>query len=369
MGSGVSSMTRNVRNPSYYPEVFLTFPHTSPVSLTFGTETPACRAHNVSLSGERRVGDLDASGEGDAPVDHEVAAGHPCRIIGQQERHDGANVLGHAKPLQRVLRRHVVLAALVQRFGEPRLHDGRGHGIDPDVRAEFHREFLGDMDQRGLRSTVEADHGGRHDSRDGGDIDDRAAVVGHPRVVDLLQPRERRKHVDLEYLFGCREVHIDHPAIHRVDTRVVDEEIDAAKLFEGLPDGIRLVFGIVSGSGHVERVVRTQTRYRFSEGFGFARGNAHLCAVGHEAFGDTEADSPACAGDNRDLPVEALALSGACPELRRRVETSAHERRSMTSAMPIPPPTHMVSRPNCLSWCWSELMSVVAIRAPVMPNG
>ena len=37
--------------------------------------------------------------------------------------------------------------------------------------------------------------------------------------------------------------------------------------------------------------------------------------------------------------------------------------------MPWPPPTHIVSRPNCLSWNCSELISVVVIRAPVMPNG
>ena len=37
--------------------------------------------------------------------------------------------------------------------------------------------------------------------------------------------------------------------------------------------------------------------------------------------------------------------------------------------MPWPPPTHMVSRPNCLSWVCRELISVPVIRAPVMPNG
>ena len=41
----------------------------------------------------------------------------------------------------------------------------------------------------------------------------------------------------------------------------------------------------------------------------------------------------------------------------------------MIMAMPWPPPTHMVSRPICLSCQRSELMSVVVIRAPVMPNG
>ena len=43
--------------------------------------------------------------------------------------------------------------------------------------------------------------------------------------------------------------------------------------------------------------------------------------------------------------------------------------RSMTIAMPWPPPTHMVSRPNVLSWVCRLFSSVVAMRAPVMPNG
>ena len=37
--------------------------------------------------------------------------------------------------------------------------------------------------------------------------------------------------------------------------------------------------------------------------------------------------------------------------------------------MPMPPPTHIDSTPNCLSWCCSELISVLVMRAPVMPNG
>ncbi len=37
--------------------------------------------------------------------------------------------------------------------------------------------------------------------------------------------------------------------------------------------------------------------------------------------------------------------------------------------MPMPPPTHIDSTPNCLSWYCSELISVLVMRAPVMPNG
>src|SRR5262249_13711408 len=37
--------------------------------------------------------------------------------------------------------------------------------------------------------------------------------------------------------------------------------------------------------------------------------------------------------------------------------------------MPWPPPTHIVSRPNVLSWNCRLFSRVLAIRAPVMPNG
>jgi hypothetical protein len=37
--------------------------------------------------------------------------------------------------------------------------------------------------------------------------------------------------------------------------------------------------------------------------------------------------------------------------------------------MPCPPPTHIVSRPICLSCVRNELINVVVIRAPVIPNG
>ena len=41
----------------------------------------------------------------------------------------------------------------------------------------------------------------------------------------------------------------------------------------------------------------------------------------------------------------------------------------MIMAMPWPPPTHIVSRPKVLSASWRPLISVVMMRAPVMPNG
>lgn len=46
-----------------------------------------------------------------------------------------------------------------------------------------------------------------------------------------------------------------------------------------------------------------------------------------------------------------------------------YDSRSITMAMPWPPPTHIVSRPNCLSWNWRLLIRVPVMRAPVIPNG
>src|SRR5215470_2464837 len=54
---------------------------------------------------------------------------------------------------------------------------------------------------------------------------------------------------------------------------------------------------------------------------------------------------------------------------RRLPLTSPQESRSTIMAMPCPPPTHIVSRPNVLSWNWRLFSRVEVIRAPVMPNG
>ena len=59
----------------------------------------------------------------------------------------------------------------------------------------------------------------------------------------------------------------------------------------------------------------------------------------------------------------------ACARVVTEGPRSRQLRRSKTIAMPWPPPTHMVSRPIVLSWNWRLFSSVVAILAPVMPNG
>src|SRR5450759_5717022 len=77
-----------------------------------------------------------------------------------------------------------------------------------------------------------------------------------------------------------------------------------------------------------------------------AGGDADLGAVCDQPFGDAEADTPARSGHHGDLAPEPVAHQ---------------ESLSRIMAMPWPPPTHMVSRPNCLSWNCMELMRVVVI--------
>ncbi len=57
-----------------------------------------------------------------------------------------------------------------------------------------------------------------------------------------------------------------------------------------------------------------------------------------EMTGEFEADAACSAGDDD-------RLSGVV-----KGDVSAHASRSNTIAMPCPPPTHIVSTPNCLSW-------------------
>ena len=63
-------------------------------------------------------------------------------------------------------------------------------------------------------------------------------------------------------------------------------------------------------------------------------------------------------------PGRAFAL-----QVRAVGRRGSQLRRSTIMAMPWPPPTHIDSRPNVLSASWSPWISVVMMRAPVMPKG
>src|SRR5688572_30505018 len=111
--------------------------------------------------------------------------------------------------------------------------------------------------------------------------------------------------------------------------------------------------GVVGPAGHGERSPGTAEELdRLVKSLLVARGDHHPSAIADQALGDAQPDAAARAGDNRGLPNEP-----------------AHARRSSTIAMPMPPPTHIDSTANCLSCHCRELISVVVIRAPVIPYG
>src|SRR5690606_29761479 len=329
----------------------------------FATPAPIPRAAPVTMAvrvvmrwSPRWVsgGTSGGAGQGHAAVDDQELAGDPAGVGGEQERHRAGDVGGDAEPLQRVGGGHLVLAALVELGGEPRLHHGGGDGVDPDIRGQLDPELLGDVGEHRLARAVEADPRGWPGAGDRGHVDDRAAVLAHPRAVHVLGPRERGEAVDLEDLAGGPEVQLDHRAVHRVDAGVVDQQVRPAGRRDRPPDGLGLVVGVVGPAGDAERVLRAaELRHGGVERPGVAAGDDDARAAVDQALRDGEPDPAARPGHDR----------GPAREPR------AHASRSSTIAMPWPPPTHIVSSPYRLSWNCSEWISVVVIRAPVIPNG
>src|SRR5450756_1808002 len=276
----------------------------------------------------------DTSGECHAAVDDEDLPGEPGRVLGEQEGHDTADVLRHAEPLERVRRGDLVLTTFVKRGGEPRLHHGGRHRVDADVGAELDRELLGDVAEHGLARAVEADAGRGLQTGHRRHVDDRAAVLTHPGAVCLLHPGQGGEAVDLEDLAGNVEVEVDQRAVDRVDAGVVHQQVDAAERLDGLLDGIGLMLDVVGLACDGDRVVGTaQRRYGLVQRPLLAGGDADLRAVCDQPLGDAEADAPARSGHHGDLVLEP----------------ARHDNLSRIMAMPWPPPTHMVSRPNCTS--------------------
>src|SRR5689334_5505084 len=79
----------------------------------------------------RRRSSGDARVQEEPAVRDEGLAGDPARPLGQQERGGGADVLRHPEPLERIARRGLLLAALVERRGELGLDDRGGDGVHP----------------------------------------------------------------------------------------------------------------------------------------------------------------------------------------------------------------------------------------------
>ena len=79
-------------------------------------------------------------------------------------------------------------------------------------------------------------------------------------------------------------------------------------------------------------------------------------------------------GDPIDRSPYVLVAHCGCASARHgsslaRPVDRTQLRRSMIIAIPWPPPTHIVSRPNCLSSVCRLWIRVVMMRAPVIPNG
>src|SRR5450759_2701033 len=138
-----------------------------------------------------------------------------------------------------------------------------------------------------------------------------------------------RHHVDADV--GAE---VDQRAVDRVDAGVVHQQVDAAERLDGLLDGIGLMLDVVGLACDGDRVVGTaQRRYGLVQRPLLAGGDADLRAVCDQPLGDAEADAPARSGHHGDLVLEP----------------ARHDNLSRIMAMPWPPPTHMVSRPNCPS--------------------
>src|SRR5690606_10214368 len=120
--------------------------------------------------------------------------------------------------------------------------------------------------------------------------------------------------------------HLDHRAVRRVDPGVVDQEVQPAEALDRRGDRLVLVRGVIGRTRDPGRIVRTELGHGGLEGLRLARRDDDLRAVVDEALRDTEADAARRSRDDRDLARET---------------TLAHERRSRTMAMPMPPPTHM----------------------------
>ena len=251
------------------------------------------------------AGALHAAGQGDAAVQDQGLAGDPARLVGQQERDRARDVFWHPEALERVGGRHLILAALVQRRGELRLHHGRRHRVHPDAGAEFHGELRGQPDQGRLADPVQADPGAGTQAGDGGNVHDRAAVLTHPRVARQLGPGERGEDVDRQDLGRRRQVGVGDGTVDGVDAGVVDEHVQPAERLDRPGHGFCLVVGVIGLAGHRDGHVRpAELGHGRCQRLRAAGGEAHPGPLPHQLGGDPEPDAPAGAGDDGDTFLE-----------------------------------------------------------------
>src|SRR6478672_2643248 len=247
----------------------------------------------------------DAARHGEAAVQDEGLPRDPGGVRGQEVGDGAGHVSGHAEAFERVRRRDLLLAALVERGGERRLHHGGGDRVHPDRRAELDRQLLGEVDEHRLAGAVEPDAGRGLEPGDRGDVDHGAAVLAQPRRIRLLYPRERGDAVDLDDLAGSAEVQLDERSVCGVDAGVVDEQVEAAERLDDAAHGVALVLHVVGLAGDGHRVLRSaELLDRRVERLLATRGDADPGSLVDQPLGDPEADAPARAGDERHRPVE-----------------------------------------------------------------
>jgi hypothetical protein len=153
---------------------------------------------------------------------------------------------------------------------------------------------------------VRADVVRRAQPRHRGDVDDRSAVLTHPRPVRELHEPQRRHHVDVEGLADGVEVGVDERTELRVDPGVVDQDRESAERRDGGVDGVGprgRIPGVARDGEHPGRVASGgacgQLGRRNRQLVRLAPGDRHGRTPGEELGGDRPADAPAAAGDQR----------------------------------------------------------------------
>jgi len=140
--------------------------------------------------------------------------------------------------------------------------------------------------------------GGRPEPGDRGDVDDGAAVLAHPRPVDLAGPLQRREDVDVEDLSHRVEGGVDRRRGHGVRAHVVHQVVDAPIGLHHRVDDLVLVGRVVRPPGHEGGPLRPQLGHGGSEGLLVATGETDPDAALHQGLGDGQSDTSARSGDD-----------------------------------------------------------------------
>ena len=175
-----------------------------------------------------------------------------------EHRNSAALAMSSASPRRRVGRRLAIFSSpgLPQRLGQLGLHQSGGDGVDPDGRPELTRQLAGEVDHGGLGHVVPTDPALDGDPADGGDVEDDAAVIGHPRPPGRLGPLQVAGLVDPDRLVGPPPVDLDDRSVVRIGGGVVDQDVDPAEPVDGRRHtglGLLGVAGVGHGPGHLAR--------------------------------------------------------------------------------------------------------------------